>query len=370
MKWMRLNRINRCILTFAALIAIISAPALAEGSISAGDLYAQPPARWQQTYETKWRVIDIDTPVTVPDVTAAPVVKIKRRPTSAFDLSNYEGEWNDDYLLSLMLNNPYDQLMAASSDAARLFVNDDRANFSAIYAEDNPEPLEDAAALYQALALSIGVAPDDVDFAHPIEATVYSREKLFDPATGQYDGDAASDMGMYQISFAQQICGMWLHKHINECFAVHSSGAGGVTPPHNSIAFSSSQSYYALFTLYDVSEIIYPDIPLCSFDTVKQTYEQLIDQGQIRSILDLRLAYVFYPIAGDLESFLAIPTWVMGCEFYQNGKKERPSHYNKVHITETDAYGELLVNVQTGELVDPYNSSKTRINPPEIMLWE
>ena len=43
---------------------------------SVSDLREQTPARWTQTYETKWRTIEVDAAIDLPDVQAVPVLQV------------------------------------------------------------------------------------------------------------------------------------------------------------------------------------------------------------------------------------------------------------------------------------------------------
>jgi hypothetical protein len=66
-------------LFLSALLALAPFAWLSEDQYyTVSELRAQAPAEWTETFETKWRTIDIDAKIVLPDVDAIPVLKIAR----------------------------------------------------------------------------------------------------------------------------------------------------------------------------------------------------------------------------------------------------------------------------------------------------
>ena len=66
-----------CILL--VMMALISAASTEEWCTIA-DIREKTPARWTQTYETKWRTIPIDATIEVPPGDAFPILKVRKMP--------------------------------------------------------------------------------------------------------------------------------------------------------------------------------------------------------------------------------------------------------------------------------------------------
>lgn len=68
-----MKRLFYILLTMLTLLSVASA----EEWCSIADICEQTPARWTQTYETKWRTINIDAEIRVPEVDTVPVILIE-----------------------------------------------------------------------------------------------------------------------------------------------------------------------------------------------------------------------------------------------------------------------------------------------------
>ena len=67
---------KKLICVLMAMLMMLSA-ASAEDWCSIADIRKQIPVRWTQTYETKWRTINIDAEINIPQVDKVPVVQIE-----------------------------------------------------------------------------------------------------------------------------------------------------------------------------------------------------------------------------------------------------------------------------------------------------
>ena len=70
---------KKLICVLMAMLMTLSA-ASAEEWCSIADMCEQTPARWTQTYETKWRTITIDAAIEVPQVDTYPILKVRKMP--------------------------------------------------------------------------------------------------------------------------------------------------------------------------------------------------------------------------------------------------------------------------------------------------
>lgn len=115
------------------------------------------------------------------------------------------------------------------------------------------------------------------------------------------------------------------------------------------------------------------DTQLCSFDKIQRAIERWIQEGKIRDVYSIALGYAIfanpeqkYPNNEDAYTveYLALPTWCVECKYAENGTKEltetaqdsldAPSYHNE------RGWKNILINAQTGEIIDPEDSSGNR----------
>lgn len=68
------------LLCFLLVMLMRSSVANGEKWFSIADIWEQTPARWTQTYETRWHTITIDTAIEVPQIDAFPILKVRKMP--------------------------------------------------------------------------------------------------------------------------------------------------------------------------------------------------------------------------------------------------------------------------------------------------
>lgn len=122
----------------------------------------------------------------------------------------------------------------------------------------------------------------------------------------------------------------------------------------------------AQFSVLKQSAMLEKDLPLCPLSTVINTYEELINQGQLRRASSLRLGYIAWHKGQDAQSFLLQPTWVLEGELHRKAGSESFSGKG-----ESPDFGMVLINAQTGELIDPWLMDENRAShAPKIILWK
>lgn len=88
----------------------------------------------------------------------------------------------------------------------------------------------------------------------------------------------------------------------------------------------------------------------------------------------MTLGYVQFDTADPAEQLL-IPYWVVWCEYHPAGTASEQwgginSSTNLMYDGNSDYYRPLIINAQTGDLVDPENTTEGRCMYPEVLLWE
>lgn len=135
-----------------------------------------------------------------------------------------------------------------------------------------------------------------------------------------------------------------------------------------------------------VQETLADDIPLCSFDKVLSAVEAEVTAGHIRKVYEMELGYVLYNEPGvyrpqgasdqELENayqsarYYLKPMWQINCLYVENskGKLQETASCTDDERNSSD-YRELLVDAQTGELVQP-NTEKERCEFMGFLFWE
>ena len=102
---------------------------------------------------------------------------------------------------------------------------------------------------------------------------------------------------------------------------------------------------------------------------MKETYLNLIRAGRLRKIANLRLGYAVW-LNETGSAFTLLPTWVAEGDLYPDA--ETPDEPNEKQYDAVSSYwGSILINAQTGELIDPYNAASDRsFDKPDLILWE
>lgn len=113
---------------------------------------------------------------------------------------------------------------------------------------------------------------------------------------------------------------------------------------------------------------IHEDVPLCGLETIKNSLRNEILNGRIRRVKSIKFGYCLYPTPdNNISEQYLIPVWVCECLFYDS--KDSATRYDEslIYTNQLD-YKELIINAQTGILVDPLDDANATICP-QIVIW-
>lgn len=131
-------------------------------------------------------------------------------------------------------------------------------------------------------------------------------------------------------------------------------------------------AYHLTCNFFKEIDVLYADIPLLSFDAVRDKVEDLILAGYVRYVDRVALGYVQYDTQESNEMIL-VPSWVIWCEYVKDGPREEPHEalYTQGAFVEGDTYFPIIINAQTGELmtIEPENDDSERCQCPAILEW-
>ena len=125
--------------------------------------------------------------------------------------------------------------------------------------------------------------------------------------------------------------------------------------------------------LYQESGTICADIPLLPFDAVKEKIEALILSGHIRWINSISLGYVQYATLNPKEQVL-LPSWVVWAEYHPDDPESEASFSindsGLYFLGDNPYYMPLIINAQTGEMIDSKSTADNRYMCPELSAWQ
>ena len=374
---------------FLALMCIIFTSASAEtGYYSIGDLPTVTAPSWVVQYNAAGRTIEVDVDVVIPQVNHAPVITVRQMPPldesvyRTLDAWYAQAEKDDRINRYSFRSNDYSTQVthalppswgenrnsdfvagAMSQELYDLYDFD----MNTAYADNNTLTLAEA----------INIAKSQTDYLFPGES-LYFRNVYVDGKTfWKKSGKVIRDRGGYSLCLAQSFHGIPFMASIHEAytqFALDDEDSWlanrGIM---RGIVFGENE-WSVNCTFYQESSVIHQDIPLLPFDTVKSSIENLILSGHVRWIDSVTLGYVQFDSDSPNEQVL-IPCWVVWCAYHPGGaSSERRgginSSANLMYDGNSDYYRPLIINAQTGELVDPENVNKGRCMVPQVTMWE
>ena len=360
------------------------------------DLGAQLPRRWQETFKTQWREVNIDAQIRLPQVEKLPVVLIAGgavKPT----LTAEEAGWE-----TLEYRGPYDLLMYNSSPAYPKKVEGKRVTapmakgnwYSGFAPEKTYVPGCDVtfgeivADIKKEIA-QFGYDPQMFELEEP--RRVWAQHLYFQGT----QKDALP--GHIFLEARVKVAGIPVMSHIQDAVVSHHGSSRNdefwLRPDCSACydGYAGGLSHVYLTPLA-VQETLAEDIPLCAFEKIQGQLEKEIRAGHIRKIYEIELGYVLYNEPGvyrgkaggnsTLERKLnAIeqsqqaryylkPMWQVNCLWVEKaaGKLRDVSGYTDDERNSIDYY-QLLFDAQTDQRVQQTNA-KDRCEFKGFMAWE
>lgn len=377
------------LLLLLLLIGCMVQTAIAENILYAVcDLPSVTSSHWNAQYEAYGRTIQVNVPITIPAVDTAPVIAVRRMPALSEPVRSELAAWyaqaekddpinryafsSNDYSTRITHALPpawgkdrSSQFIAGSMEQNLFDLYD--FDMDKAYADNNTLTVAEAIAILTQQAAS--VFPDETLFFR----TAYVDGQTFWKQTGE----PIREQGGYSLCLSQTFHCIPLMASIHEAFTQFALGNEDIWLANRGILRSqvfSSDAWSVICTFYQESCILHEDIPLLPFDAVKSKIEMLILSGHIRWIDSVTLGYVQFDSAAPDEQVL-IPCWVTWCEYHANGAvSERRSGINQnadlLYDGNSDVYQPIIINAQTGELIDPESTAEGRCLFPKIEFWE
>lgn len=209
------------------------------------------------------------------------------------------------------------------------------------------------------------ISLDNVLFEQPKEFSVRCKMKT---KTQEVIAPAA-----YLAHFWQTMYGMPIFESIARTY---DRSAWPEFAPQVQITMRDEDEYSITLWNVEETEVLAQDIPLASFEEVKQSIEEKIESGHIQHVYSVRFGYVVYNETSytsqsdhkhignlfDIESYYLVPTWVVECTYMDNPQKTfayKGKASDELNDNEKNSgyYRFMMINAQTGEMFDRNDKS-------------
>ena len=362
------------------ILLLLPASGLAAQQVSIAEIKEQVAQGWQQTYEAHGRTITVDVLPHVPDVTTVPMVQYAI--ANLQPSQDNQSQW--DYDFGGMPGSVIIMADAKAVTGTRGYVTDNvwhgAYETDRTYIPGNPQTLEQMISMVGEVLSKSGLDSKALYLAHPFSVA----QGVYQDKSGVQDAGP----GVMIIEFYQSLRGLPL---VGDSYKAYlndmDTNASRSVPGQTSTAMIRNASQFMIFlsALVQETEELAPDLPLAAFDQVKASLEAEIKAGRLRQVFQVTLGYAFFagkanqakaPIKWNADDFFyALPVWAVDC-IYVDSAQENLTDYSRpeweglaqdpYNVLE---YRRLLVNAQTGKLIDPMNRSADRVVFPGFLSW-
>ena len=369
------------------IVLLLSVTAEAEDRFTISEIYEQYNGqRWQESYQTvRNETVTIDAPFLIPDVDSAPVIRVGHYPILNPALCDIYGSYPRPYRNYMswarsddgctLAMHQYWEFEIPEQYAGKCHFGEevfllDEIDWN-LHAENNDMTMGEAHALLPAklneILTAYGSGTIELQLRDAYTMGLY-RDK---------DNQPLVDHRGYGFDFKQIIRGIpalgnahltYQHGRMRTNYRWESVYDNWIN-----LEMSSPTSYSMSVKLWQEEECLYEDIPLVPFETGKAAIEKMISDGLIRHIRRVQLGYVAYVEPDhNTNHWILVPTWVVDCDWFPDAKddfwkeefEDEPNPYSRsgAHL--------IYLNAQTGKLLDPMDTSRSRSDVPQIITWK
>ena len=372
------------------IIQILSITAEAENRFSISEIYDQYNGQlWQESYQTvRNENVTIDAPFIIPHVEEAPVIRVTTHPGLDETVYDEYGRYPTDYRkvdhvnwirsdnvgITIAMRQNWEFYVPDKYKGKCHFWGDvfmpDEIDWT-LKAENNDMTMGEACAQITAKLNEImenyGGGSTDMQLRDAYIVGLYSDK----------DNASLVDHCGYGFHFKQVIRGI---PALGNAHLTYQHGRmrtnhrwEGVYDNWINLEISSPVSYHMSVHLWHEEALLYDDIPLIPFDVGKPAIEKMIQDGLIRKIRRVQLGYVAYVEPDhNTKHWTLVPTWVVDCDWFPDAKDD---FWKEEFEDEANPYSRsgahlLYINAQTGKLLDPMDTSRSRSDAPKILTWK
>ncbi len=353
-----------------ALAAGLAGGAYAKGDYeSIGEIRESTPKRWTQTYETKWRTVEIDVPVQVPDVDRFPVIRITaQRPVDASLTTGYQ---------KVTENNP-GNFYGYRGEADFPLAGNEWIRYESAFengAAPDEKPENNPMTYQEALDTACGECArlfGDVELS--VEKTIL-QGRVYRYKTVKHERvwlDPVTEKGNYLIEMKQLFRGIDYQPSV-ECYGrLRLGNEEAMCPRYVFCNVYSAQDYLLAAFLDREVDLIYDDVPILPFEEAKTAVETEITAGHLRGIDTMELCYAPYYDPDDISTLWLLPVWYAKGPYTRNVKREfTPWLDTDGNVADNGVeYREVVYQAQLGTLMVYDDTRRSRRKLPQVLTWD
>lgn len=358
----------KCAKVIAVLLVIILArTGFAQEFYSIKEIQDSYIKDWKAEYVDNFgRRVNVDTRVYVHGENAVPIIKVYSIDHELnAGLFSDDVTWNDGKQIVIYKNNPADFVYIKKSGEQPLIVHrsyGQDVDMDKKYAKEygTSISIQDMVNHLRGILVQHDIQIENYLFERPKDFSVRCKVKK---KTGEI-----VEPSIYLASFWQELYGLPIICHVNQTFRRDSWPA---YVPQLVLGMRNKDEYLIIADAVKEVECIAEDIPLCAFDDIKRSIEDLIRKGNIREVFDVQFGYVVYNdpnLAEEIESYYdaayyLVPSWVVSCIYIDNPKEDfkyRKKYDDELYLDKRNVieFTELVINAQTAEAFYPNDRSK------------
>lgn len=382
--------------------------------VSIVELKEQMPAYWEYGAEINGSEQSVMIPVYIPDIEKVPVLRARRQVLDETDLSFL------NETMEVTSNTFNEQRIAA--ERYEWMSGGKNSGFYAVEKVNNPWQAEAEMDLYRVFpensSVSAGTMMDNLsDLVKQVygstivpkavwtESPLMKKTKNGQFTEEYYDCGHLTGVGSYGIegwTTVEEIPVLLAIGNIQNIMDTRTENLYNIL--HSASSFSymgpilGEVCVITNYSVFEKTQVIAEDIPLCSFDVIEEQIRKKIEDGELRYVYDIMLGYMVYadPEIEYAESydeimgqeFRLMPIWMVEVsesksgsgrenrEFYGteagivNGELLEGARYDyRRHDT---GYDYLCFDAQTGELMNQNTRQRYERNmcyPKEVISW-
>jgi len=344
-------------------------------------LAEQSADRWKGEYQSvRGETVSVDCPVIIPNADMAPVLRVIwyppldqaflrdfKAPSKADEHRLFAYTQDTTTVLVHNLANVIAPNEIGKCNFAKEFIDLEEVDWDYIYARNSPLTTREAFEAIENRTKEIYTKYGSYGY-YPMEpAYGLSISYLVDKAGNPIRDIAAYSFFCYEVIRGLPVVGIIPHTYNDISNHMFESLDD---PRYYLLKIESEDTYNYAAHLLAEEALIHEDIPLVDFEIAKPQIKKLIEDGRVRKVHSVRLGYILYLEPDhNRQHFRLVPSWVVDCEYYKTVKAETEV-IDEPDYTIVQNFRKLVINAQTGKLLDPENKSLDRSDYPEIITWD
>lgn len=371
-----------------------------EALYSISEVAAMTPAYWEVTCEPDRNGgISFKAPIYVPDVDRMPIIRAKYQQLPPDKAADFAGIDFDNVVSYQHFVDYADDWSGKGSFGAtmgvclnNLWSDEPRQTMHQVYADNQRFSLGDVAdGIERFMDEYYGV--QFIPRFGFTGSAYYQRNKDRQITDELFECGSLTGLGQYDVEGWMAVDGVPVLEHIGGIQERQGGRVGDMRRAFSGGAYFVwasgvfSKEHYSLYCSYIPEKVEYEidDVPLCSFDTVRQKVQAMLDQGDIRNVYAAELGYMIYAdpetkYADEIEAigkqeFLLVPVWMVEVSRTKSaaGRETESFDSDGCYVRLDTGYENLCFNAQTGELLNGkcWNAQDTAtLYPQKILTWD